>query len=177
MKQRRARPAANLCAQLGLEASQQGLGRIGGKLAGHIGENRFVVGAADDGRSKCQSILCREYLRPGEPRIGKRPPSVRWGHSPKTKWYHIDCCFASFKRTCKKSKTITSVDDIEGFASLDAATAKRGAGKGRDIPDSKAPISTVFHSFRLIFGRAIISRSALEACMLFPERARAERSR
>jgi len=135
VKQRRARPAANLCAQLGLEASQQGLGRIGGKLAGHIGENRFVVGAADDGRSKCQSILCREYLRPGEPRIGKRPPSVRWGHSPKTKWYHIDCCFASFKRTCKKSKTITSVDDIEGFASLDAATAKRGAGKGRDIPD------------------------------------------
>ncbi|KAH8079216.1 N-acylsphingosine amidohydrolase [Aureococcus anophagefferens] len=135
VKQRRARPAANLCAQLGLEASQQGLGRIGGKLAGHIGENRFVVGAADDGRSKCQSILCREYLRPGEPRIGKRPPSVRWGHSPKTKWYHIDCCFASFKRTCKKSKTITSVDDIEGFASLDAATATRGAGKGRDIPD------------------------------------------
>ncbi|KAK7248662.1 hypothetical protein SO694_00040066 [Aureococcus anophagefferens] len=94
----RARPAANLCAQLGLEASQQGLGRIGGKLAGHIGENRFVVGAADDGRSKRQSILCREYLRPGEPRIGKRPPSVRWGHSPK-RWYHIDCCFASFKRT------------------------------------------------------------------------------
>ena len=163
MKQRRARPAANLCAQLGLEASQQGLGRIGGKLAGHIGENRFVVGAADDGRSKCQSILCREYLRPGEPRIGKRPPSVRWGHSPKTKWYHIDCCFASFERTCKTSKTITSVDDIEGFASLDAATAKRGAGKGRDIPDSKAPISTVFHSFRLIFGRAIISGNGLEA--------------
>ncbi|KAH8051954.1 N-acylsphingosine amidohydrolase [Aureococcus anophagefferens] len=77
VKQRRARPAANLCAQLGLEASQQGLGRIGGKLAGHIGENRFVVGAADDGRSKCQSILCREYLRPGEPRIGKRPPSAK----------------------------------------------------------------------------------------------------
>ena len=110
----------NLCAQLGLEASQQGLGRIGGKLAGHIGENKYVAGSAEDGRSKCQSILCRAYLAPGEPRIGKRAPSVRHGHSPKTKWYHIACIFASFKRTCKKSKTITSTDDLEGFGKLEA---------------------------------------------------------
>ena len=108
----------NLCAQLGIEASQQGLGRIGGKLAGHIGENRYVAGLAEDGRSKCQSILCRAYLAPGEPRIGKRAPSVRHGHSRKTKWYHIECIFASFRRTCKKSKTITSVADLEGFESL-----------------------------------------------------------
>ena len=45
------------------------------------------------------------------------------------------------------------------------------------FPTSKAPISAVFHSFRLIFGRAIIPRSALDAWMLFPERARAEYSR
>ena len=108
----------NVCAQLGIEASQQGLGRIGGKLAGHIGENRYVAGLAEDGRSKCQSILCRAYLAPGEPRIGKRAPSVRHGHSRKTKWYHIECIFASFRRTCKKSKTITSVADLEGFESL-----------------------------------------------------------
>ena len=43
---------------------------------------------------------------------------MRHGHSRKTKWYHIECIFASFRRTCKKSKTITSVADLEGFESL-----------------------------------------------------------
>ena len=47
---------------------------------------------------------------------------------------------------------------------------------GQEFPTSKAPISAVFHSFRLIFGRAIISRNGLDAWMLFPERARAEHS-
>ena len=40
------------------------------------------------------------------------------------------------------------------------------------FPTSKAPISAVVHSFRLTFGRAIISRNGLEAWMLFPERER-----
>jgi len=34
-------------------------------------------------------------------------------------------------------------------------------------PTSKAPISAMFHSFRLNFGRAIISRNGLEAWMCF----------
>ena len=52
-----------------------------------------------------------------------------------------------------------------------------GREKGAKFPTSKAPISVVFRSFRLIFGRAIISRSALEAWALFSKRARAEHSR
>ena len=52
-----------------------------------------------------------------------------------------------------------------------------GQHKRAKFPTSKAPFSAVFHSFRLIFGRAIISRNGLEAWMLFPERARAEHSR
>jgi hypothetical protein len=52
-----------------------------------------------------------------------------------------------------------------------------GQEKGAKFPTSKAPISVIFHSFWLIFGRAIISRSALEAWVLFPKRARAEHSR
>ena len=52
-----------------------------------------------------------------------------------------------------------------------------GQQKRAKFPTSKAPISAVFHSIRLIFGRAIISRNGLEAWMLFLERARAEHSR
>ena len=51
-----------------------------------------------------------------------------------------------------------------------------GQEKSAKFPTSKAPLSAGFHSFRLIFGRAIISRNGLEAWMLFPERARAEHS-
>ena len=58
----------------------------------------------------------------------------------------------------------------------DAASCLSGQHKRAKFPTSKAPISAVLHSFRLIFGRAIISRNGLEACMLFPERARAEHS-
>jgi len=60
----------------------------------------------------------------------------------------------------------------------DAADPRRAArAKAATCPTSKAPLSAGFHSFRLIFGRAIISRSGLDAWMLFPEPARAERSR
>ena len=51
-----------------------------------------------------------------------------------------------------------------------------GQHKRAKFPTSKAPISAVFHSFRLIFGRAIIARNGLEAWMCFPERARAKHS-
>ena len=50
-----------------------------------------------------------------------------------------------------------------------------GQEKRANIPTSKAHhISVVSHSFRLIFGRAIISRNGLEAWVLSPERARAK---
>ena len=57
------------------------------------------------------------------------------------------------------------------------AARETGQQKRAKFPTSKAHISVVFHSFRLILGRAIISRNGLEAWMLFPERARAEHSR
>ena len=60
---------------------------------------------------------------------------------------------------------------------LGATTAAGSVARRAKFPTSKAPISAVFHSFRLIFGRAIISRNGLEAWMHFPERARAKHSR
>ena len=54
-------------------------------------------------------------------------------------------------------------------------SALAGAGKEREMLE--APISAVLRSFRLIFGRAIVSRNGLDAWMLVPERARAEHSR
>ena len=50
-----------------------------------------------------------------------------------------------------------------------------GQQKRAKFPTSKAPISAVFQSFRLIFGRAIVSCNGLEAWMLSSDRARAER--
>jgi hypothetical protein len=78
-------------------------------------------------------------------------------------------------------ETKTKAEEIKGkleqskFTKDEISKARSGAGKGCET--SKALLSAVFHSFRLVFGRAIISRSGLEAWMLFPERARAEHSR
>ena len=75
------------------------------------------------------------------------------------------------------------LDDLERLgrksteAQREAETASAaGREKRATFPTSKAPISAVFHSFRLTFGRAIIPRNGLEAWILFLERARAEQS-
>ena len=68
-------------------------------------------------------------------------------------------------------------EDIFGRLQLVMPESMPGQDKRANFPTSKAPFSAIFHSFRLIFGRAIISRNVLEAWMLFPERARAEHSR
>ena len=62
-------------------------------------------------------------------------------------------------------------------SSFSDATRLSGQQKRAKFPTSKAHISAIFHSFRLIFGRAIISWNGLEAWMLFPGRSRAEHSR
>ena len=64
-----------------------------------------------------------------------------------------------------------------GLNPIDVVTSPPGQHKGATCPTSKAPCSAVFHSFRLIFGRAIISRNGVDARTLFPERARADHSR
>ena len=72
---------------------------------------------------------------------------------------------------------MTGVAGDDGFEEIYVPFSSfAGQQKRAKFPTSKAPISADFHSFRLIFGRAIISRNGLDAWMLFPERARAEHS-
>ena len=68
------------------------------------------------------------------------------------------------------------VDD-RGAPGPELSAWAAGQEKRAIFPTSQAHISAVFHSFRLRFGRAIISRNGLEAWMLSPERARAKHSR
>ena len=56
-------------------ARQRQLGSLGGKCAGSVGENKFLVEVAVDGRARCQLRTCKEPLKIGELRLGKRPPS------------------------------------------------------------------------------------------------------
>ena len=57
----------------------------------------------------------------------------------------------------------TGAPPCDDDAPVGGAACYSGQEKGAKIPTSKAPISVVFHSFRLILGRVIISRSDLEA--------------
>jgi len=57
-------------------ARQRQLGSLGGKCAGSVGENKFLVEVAVDGRARCQLRTCKEPLKIGELRLGKRPPSL-----------------------------------------------------------------------------------------------------
>jgi hypothetical protein len=71
-----------------------------------------------------------------------------------------------------------TMDGLAGVAdTVDFFWHLAGQQKRAKFPTSEGPISAVVHSFRLTFGRAIISRNGIEAWMLFPERARAEHSR
>ena len=62
-------------------ARQRQLGSLGGKCAGSVGENKFLVEVAVDGRARCQLRTCKEPLKIGELRLGKRPPSRPVGKS------------------------------------------------------------------------------------------------
>ena len=72
---------------------------------------------------------------------------------------------------------VTALMSAASQGMRDATAFLPGQDKRATFPTSKAPFSAVFHSFRLIFGRATISRNGLEAWMLLSERARAEHSR
>ena len=75
----------------------------------------------------------------------------------------------------KLEEEISRHSEILSALAPEAKTKRRASiparEKGANFP--KAPIPAVFHSFRLMCGRAIISRNGLDAWMLFLRNARA----
>ena len=60
------------------QSRQQALGALGGTVSGNIGDNKFLVERARDGRSVCQLRTCKRQILEGELRLGKRPmPTTR----------------------------------------------------------------------------------------------------
>jgi len=127
-------------------------------------------------RAATSNLLPRRAARSNRSRAARRPAAslpqavqtqvcylAGFHDEPKAKWV------AAFG---EPSVTL----DVERVSDK-SVQPRSGQDKRAKFPTSKAPFSAVFHSFRLIFGRAIISRNGLEAWMLFPERARAEHSR
>ena len=73
----------------------------------------------------------------------------------------------------RSREIVDLLDDYSVFDLVeDRPRCQSGQEKGATFPTSKVPISAVFHSFWLIFGRAIIPRSGLEASMFFRTHAR-----
>ena len=101
----------------------------------------------------------------------------------RTRWTNLWVCGGYWRNGILLAPAAAELlaDAMDGALSADGArlldACRSGQRKRAKFPTSKAHISAVFHSFRLIFGQAIISRNGLEAWMLFPERARAEHSR
>ena len=90
----------------------------------------------------------------------------------------LDC--AAFSLAAGESVSVprrTVLSGVTNVFGVYVVELRAGQEKRAKFPTSKPHISAVFHSFRLMFGRAIISRNGLEAWMLFPERACAEHAR
>jgi len=104
-----------------------------------------------------------------------RTANASWRPRSATSMYLKTCFQMNVLPEPVVGKLLGAKDDEPKFELAHMSFA--GQEKRAKFPTSKAPISAVFHSFWLTFGRAIISRNGLEAWMLFPERARAEHSR
>jgi len=110
-------------------------------------------------------------------RHGARTPTgdcARWLPGARARWN----CRGAVLEGATVGGAATDLRLARSFASVDGAlpgtcelgqlldegyAQHAGQDKRAKFPTSKAPFSAVFHSFRLIFGRAIISRNGLEA--------------
>ena len=116
---------AAICAAIdadGLGAlSQDDYGRCGGMLSGRLGPNRFITDYTKGLRSRCKHHRCARPFNVGELRLGKIPPRARQTpNARRVHWFHPACLFKAFERASSKSKTLDSVDEVEGLDQLAA---------------------------------------------------------
>jgi hypothetical protein len=101
-------------------------------------------------------------------------PMVGWETGRDSEPAFMNMNLHTLRGTSSPTVVLLQHDTLEAMTPRGLLVAY-GAGHGRELRE--APISVVSHSFRLIFGRAIIPWNGLEVWTLFPERARAKRSR
>ncbi|KAH8093618.1 hypothetical protein JL720_4764 [Aureococcus anophagefferens] len=100
--------------------------------------------------------------------------AAKWHEGRAAETLLPDLLYLSPKKDAAQAAKIRQVADIGRCSAEDAARARgerlgpalvaaAGQEKRAKFPTSKAPISAVFHSFWLIFGRAIISRNVAVA--------------
>ena len=99
-------------------------------------------------RNNCVSLLGRTYFNKSE------KPLLPYKHSLIA--YHL----IADNVKVKKAQDLKRLMEEEAHLFRGRPPGQQKRAK---FPTSKAHISAVFHSFRLIFGRAIISRNGLEA--------------
>ena len=106
-----------------------------------------------------------------------RPPADVGSVRALTEWFATLATIPTMRLVLKRRRELrdaladcgpdAAFDDrreaLEFLATSLDATWSAGQEKGAKFPTSKAHISVAFHSFRLIFGRGIISRNGLEA--------------
>ena len=95
-------------------------------------------------------------------RLAEREPEVATAYSSL-----IGGRVHRFAHICESAEDVVAQNRMQRKLGQLTGTCFPGQQKRAKFPTPKAPISAVFHSFRLVFGRAIISRNGLEAWMLF----------
>ncbi|KAJ1448693.1 hypothetical protein M885DRAFT_623199 [Pelagophyceae sp. CCMP2097] len=119
-----------------LEAAERGVkrprphGAVKGPLAPARGEDDFVARCSPKrpsgvgGGIQCQKSSCSRPIAMGEASLGRRLAC-----DPQTKWYHVECIFATFEFCVRRgTKTITDTAEIKNFSAFAEADRARIQG-------------------------------------------------
>ncbi|KAH8086751.1 hypothetical protein JL720_7195 [Aureococcus anophagefferens] len=153
--------AADLVHEVSMPGSSQKVVKVTGVARAGEGSNKLVLEEADrslhDALCVVRSLVKEKFLVAGggsaevEASLGLADAAAR---EPGP----VGFCLRAFADALEVVPY--TLAENAGLNPIDVVTSLPGQHKRATFPTSKAPFSAVFHSFRLIFGRAIISRTA-----------------